>query len=230
MKNDRLQETNNKNNLKLAPETMRIRDVIIEKYSDTPLDKLSAKLQSLITNDTDTATRLGIFSARVEILRMRFAGITEKKYIKENKLETDPVSADEDEDENKNKNGDLQDGWMTLKILEASEVNGVRFPEGVKIDVHSDDAKKLLDSKKAELISLKIEDTVTETLGDNQTILEDADSVTKKGGDQAEEVSASLDGTKTEGTKSVDGDQVEVLEEGTAFNPEEIAAIKGKKA
>ena len=50
------------------------------------------------------------------------------------------------------------------------------------------------------------------------------------GSDQAEEVSASLDGTKTEGTKSVDGDQVEVLEEGTAFNPEEIAAIKGKKA
>ena len=52
---------------------------------------------------------------------------------------------------------------MTLKILEASEVNGVRFPEGVKIDVHAEDAKKLLESKKAELISMKIEDAIEDT-------------------------------------------------------------------
>ena len=50
------------------------------------------------------------------------------------------------------------------KILEASEVNGVRFPEGVKIDVHADDAKKLLESKKAELISMKIEDAINDKL------------------------------------------------------------------
>jgi len=67
MENDRLQEKNNKNNLKLAPETMRIRDAIIEKYSETPLDILSSKLQSLITDETDTGTKLGIFSARDEI-------------------------------------------------------------------------------------------------------------------------------------------------------------------
>ena len=40
MENDRLLETKNKNNLKLAPETMRIRDAIIEKYSETPLNRL----------------------------------------------------------------------------------------------------------------------------------------------------------------------------------------------
>ena len=70
MENDRLHENNNKNNLKLAPETMRIRDAIIEKYSETPLDMLSSKLQALITDETDTGTKLGIFSARVEILRI----------------------------------------------------------------------------------------------------------------------------------------------------------------
>ena len=36
MENDKLQEISKKKNLKLAPETMRIRDAIIEKYSDTP--------------------------------------------------------------------------------------------------------------------------------------------------------------------------------------------------
>ena len=34
MENDRSLEISKKNNLKLAPETMRIRDAIIEKYSD----------------------------------------------------------------------------------------------------------------------------------------------------------------------------------------------------
>ena len=48
MENDKLQEISKKKNLKLAPETMRIRDAIIEKYSDTPLDALSTKLQALI--------------------------------------------------------------------------------------------------------------------------------------------------------------------------------------
>ncbi|PQM58811.1 MAG: hypothetical protein CML40_09220, partial [Rhodobacteraceae bacterium] len=158
MENDRLKESNNKNNLKLAPETMRIRDAIIEKYSDTSLDILSSKLQALITDETDTGTKLGIFSARVEILRMRFAEIADKKYVKDNELEE---AKDTDGDsEISEDNEDLKEGWMTLKILEASEVNGVRFPEGVKIDVHADDAKKLLGSKKAELVSMKIEDKV----------------------------------------------------------------------
>ena len=160
MENDKLQEISRKKNLKLAPETMRIRDAIIEKYSDTPLDALSTKLQALITDDTDTGTKLGIFSARVEILRMRFSEIADKKYVKDNKLgeENDSVSESDITDEAQ----DLKEGWMTLKILEASEVNGVRFPEGVKIDVHADDAKKLLESKKAELISMKIEDAIND--------------------------------------------------------------------
>ena len=68
---------------------------------------------------------------------------------------------------------------MTLKILEASEVNGVRFPEGVKIDMHSDDAKKLLEAKKAELISLKIEETTDNTTEDNQKIQEETKEVMK---------------------------------------------------
>ena len=85
---------------------------------------------------------------------MRFSEIADKKYVKDNKLgeenDSDIESDISDETE------DLKEGWMTLKILEASEVNGVRFPEGVKIDVHADDAKKLLESKKAELISAHI--------------------------------------------------------------------------
>ena len=68
---------------------------------------------------------------------MRFAEIADKKYIKDNKIgKNEEIEKDGDVLDD----GDqIKEGWMTLKILEASEVNGVRFPEGVKIDVHADD-------------------------------------------------------------------------------------------
>ena len=191
MENDKLQEISKKKNLQLAPETMRIRDAIIEKYSDTPLDVLSNKLQALITDDTDTGTKLGSFSARVEILRRRFSEIADKKYVKDNKLGEEDVSVSESEISDETEN--LKEGWMTLKILEASEVNGVRFPEGVKIDVHAEDAKKLLESKKAELISMKIEDRINdpsevlENYQDNEEATEEKSSKEEASGLDTEE-------------------------------------------
>ena len=192
MENDRLHENNNKNNLKLAPETMRIRDAIIEKYAETPLDILSSKLQALVTDETDTGTKLGIFSARVEILRMRFAEIADKKYVKESKVE----EAEDADGEISEDNDDIKEGWMTLKILEASEVNGVRFPEGVKIDVHADDAKKLLEAKKAELISMKIEDSSGDILEDNQEIDDNPEEIAAIDNEDVSATSASKEETQ----------------------------------
>ena len=223
MENDKLQEISKKNNLKLAPETMRIRDAIIEKYSDTPLDVLSSKLQELITDDTDTGTKLGIFSARVEILRMRFSEIADKKYVKDNKLgeENDSVSESDITDEAE----DLKEGWMTLKILEASEVNGVRFPEGVRIDVHADDAKKLLESKKAELISMKIEDTSNDNFEETKNHQDNVeDNKTTESGSTTEENSSEEEATGLD-TKEVEDDTKVLEEESPSLNPEEMEAL-----
>ena len=38
-------------------------------------------------------------------------------------------------------------------MKESTEVNGVRFPEGIQIDVTDDDSKKLIESGKAAIIS-----------------------------------------------------------------------------
>ena len=42
--------------------------------------------------------------------------------------------------------------WVRLKITESSEINGVRFPEGIKIDVTKEDSERLIVSGKAELV------------------------------------------------------------------------------
>ena len=223
MENNILHENNNKNNLKLAPETMRIRDAIIEKYAETPLDILSSKLQALVTDETDTGTKLGIFSARVEILRMRFAEIADKKYVKDNKVE-EAEDADGDSEISED-NDDIKEGWMTLKILEASEVNGVRFPEGVKIDVHADDAKKLLEAKKAELISMKIEEATDNTTEANQSTDENLEKMEVT--ENIDDLSSSSPNKESEKLdvdveKEVKEDKAE---DNPSLNPEEIAAI-----
>ena len=180
MENSQMSNMKKNKDLKLAPETIRIRDAIVEKYLDVPLDTLSSKLQSLISDETDTGTRLGILSARVEILRMRFANITGRTYIKDQGEESGESDAtDQDVDTDESEEG--KEGWMTLKILEASEVNGVRFPEGVKIDVHTEDAKKLLASKKAELLSMKVERATETENQDREDDLEQEDGPDKSG-------------------------------------------------
>ncbi len=216
MENDRLQEIKKGTDLKLAPETMRIRDAIIEKYLDTPLDMLSSKLQALITEETDTGTKLGIFSARVEILRMRFAEIADKKYIKDNKIgKNEEIEKDGDVLDD----GDqIKEGWMTLKILEASEVNGVRFPEGVKIDVHADDAKKLLESKKAELVSMKIEDAALNTveIDEDQESAKDSETSEIRTEEQKVDSKEAIKPSKDTG---------DAKEDDTSLNPEEMADL-----
>ena len=43
--------------------------------------------------------------------------------------------------------------WMRVRIIENAEVNNVRFPAGVVIDAFTEDAQRLVDSGKAEIIN-----------------------------------------------------------------------------
>ena len=42
--------------------------------------------------------------------------------------------------------------WVRVQIKETTEVNGVRFPSGIQIDVTEDDAKEMIESDKAILL------------------------------------------------------------------------------
>ena len=42
--------------------------------------------------------------------------------------------------------------WVRVQIKETTEVNGVRFPSGIQIDVTDEDAKQMIDSDKAILL------------------------------------------------------------------------------
>ena len=47
---------------------------------------------------------------------------------------------------------DLPIEWVRVQIKETTEVNGVRFPSGIQIDVTDEDAKQMIENDKAILL------------------------------------------------------------------------------
>ena len=152
--------------IQLSEVTISVRDKVIEKFADEPLDKMNESVKMLLNHEQDEQKRLGILAARVYILRQRIVKLSEgdeKRVVTSAtpKPEADSVKAASQDavDENASE-------WTRLRILEDCEVNGVRFPKTVIIDVKSADAAKLIESGNAELIEEKPADTSVDKVAD----------------------------------------------------------------
>ena len=146
---------------KLAPETIKIRNALIEKYSEKPIEELNEFLQRALEVEKDELKRLGLLAARVYILRQRVLSL--KTFIRDERLDSIPtpnLALTEQIllDETANSDIDAENGigltgeWHSLQMIEPGEVNGVRFFEGTVINTKSEDAKKLISSGKAIVI------------------------------------------------------------------------------
>jgi hypothetical protein len=124
--------------------TIKVRDKIIEQYADQTLDAINESLKRLLANEEDEQKRLGVLAARVYILRQRISGLSSNgdKAILTAKS---PTIANLDAGSVK---GDNE--WTRLRIIKDCEVNGVRFPKSIIIDVKSADALKLIEAGNAE--------------------------------------------------------------------------------
>ena len=99
-----------------------------------------------------------MLASRVETIRKRIDQIhqdeNKTKIIQESSdqssNEEKVVQAENDTEKNEKSNSET---WIRVIMKESTEVNGVRFPEGIQIDVTEDDSKKLIESGKAAIIS-----------------------------------------------------------------------------
>ena len=138
----------------LAPSIIEIRNSFLEKFKDEPLDLISKKLTDLFDVEKDPVKKLVFLSSRVETIRKRIDQIHQD----ENKAEIIQVSSNEEKEvqaENDTEENEKSDSetWIRVIMKESTEVNGVRFPEGIQIDVTEDDSKKLIESGKAAIIA-----------------------------------------------------------------------------
>ena len=149
--------------VELSPVTIAVRDKVIEKFADQPLDEMNISVKNLLTHEEDEQKRLGILAARVYILRQRIANIAggeqERVITSASPKADDLMPSDTNATDGATNEAEASE-WTRLRILDDCEVNGVRFPKTVIIDVKSEDAEKLISSGKAELAA---EDTAPST-------------------------------------------------------------------
>jgi len=153
--------------IELSEVTIAVRDKVIEKFADEPLDKMNESVKMLLNHEQDEQKRLGILAARVYILRQRIAKLSEVDNERVVTSAPPKPEADTANAESQNAGEENVSEWTRLRILEDCEVNGVRFPKTVIIDVKSEDAAKLIENGNAELIEEKpAEDTSDADAGD----------------------------------------------------------------
>ena len=143
--------------ISLAPETIRVRNALIEKFSGEPLEDMQNFMANALAHETDELRRLGILAARIYLLRNRVTKLKEFNRDPElpsiPKLDTttlslglpgdEPVISDDAPIE------EQAESWSRIKMTEPGEVNGVRFLAGTIIDAKEADAEKLIVSGRA---------------------------------------------------------------------------------
>ena len=85
-----------RNNEVLAPETIEVRDKIIDKFGDKPLVEMNEFVKNYLRTETDPLNRLGAMAARVYILRHRISIVASEQYDDKKAL----ISEIQIEDEN----------------------------------------------------------------------------------------------------------------------------------
>ena len=145
----------------LSDETVRVRDALIDKFSDKSLEELNAFISVALETEQDEAKRLGVLAARVHILRMRISNVsafnndptmTEIPTLTTSDLvgnRPSPLNAEDSGEDDADFDPDKFEEWTELRIIEDGEINGVRFPKDAIITVGPFDAYRLLKTEKA---------------------------------------------------------------------------------
>ena len=139
----------------LSPEIVAIRTKLIEACDGKTFADTIEFLKQLLNKEEDEQKRLGILAARVLVLRQRVSHIQEKKDasdISQFVALTRSVDDDDEKDTEDEAEASNNESWIRVRITENSIVKGVRFPKGVIVDVHHEEADALIEAGKAEVI------------------------------------------------------------------------------
>ena len=137
-------------NDELDPEIIKIRDKIITKIGNKPLDEVNEIIKKLLNDQMDENTRLGVLAARLKIIRKKIEMLYENKPQKPVTPQVNPKNINKVEETNKNAESKQTEEWIRVKLLEACDIDGKSIDKDVILDVKKSDGEKLIKSKKAE--------------------------------------------------------------------------------
>ena len=131
------------------------KDELLDEFENLSLEKVNAKLKQIEERDDDLIFKIAYLAARISVLNKRIQVL-----INENSANDNLVVDDLDNNSNivekiiksSKKPQEVPVEWVRVQIKETTEVNGVRFPSGIQIDVTNEDAKQMIDGDKAILL------------------------------------------------------------------------------
>lgn len=152
---------------RLSAPLSKLRKQWLNSVADLDPQAALAVLRDHLQGETDGAVRLGNMAAQSWIIRQRLIGLQAGLYgqpvvevAEDAEPETVTATASEPPEATQALAPDNVDataapqgeGWTKLRILDETEVKGMRFFAGTTIQVHEEDARKLIEAKSAELV------------------------------------------------------------------------------
>ena len=104
-------------NTELDPEVVKVRDKIISKIGNKPLDEVNSIIKKLLNDQTDEVTRLGLLAARVKIIRAKIESLYERKVEIKPKVISEPIEKAPVQDQNEEKD------IAAKKVFKYSRIN-----------------------------------------------------------------------------------------------------------
>ena len=165
----------------LDPEIISMRNKYLKALEGKSFEDMNSLIQKQLETEDEDIKRLSLLAARVYILRLRTLELRDeptKNAMPWSKTEDNTeVDTKKAEDKVGEETVTENDEWRRLRMIEAGEVNGVRFPPGIIIDVNSVDGQKLVESKKAEFVdTTKPEEEVNKDEKDSSENKEEGES------------------------------------------------------
>ena len=146
--------------MKLAPEILKMRDALLDRIGDKPLKEVAEIVNEILLNETNNINRLAALSARVQVLR----SFSEKEYGKKSEINIKKINKNKEDTKSdvdftklkpvQTSSVSKTEAWVRVEMLKSGIVNGVRFPEGVVIDVSQSDATDLEKQALAKIIEV----------------------------------------------------------------------------
>ena len=131
------------------------KEELLDEFENLSLNEIAKKLKLIEKRDNDIIFKIAYLAARISVLNKRIQAL-----INENSANDNSVTKSDDETNNivekiiksSKKPKDVPVEWVRVQIKETTEVNGVRFPSGIQIDVTDEDAKQMIEGNKAILL------------------------------------------------------------------------------
>ena len=130
------------------------KEELLDEFENLSLEEIAKKIKQIEKRDDDVIFKIAYLAARISILNKRIQALINENSANDNLIPENNDSSNIVEKiiKTSKKPKDAPVDWVRVQIKETTEVNGVRFPSGIQIDVTDEDAKQMIEGNKAILL------------------------------------------------------------------------------